>query len=79
MWRATPPLDTAVTGAYERGQYPVLEVAVHFDAAIGLYRSCGWSRVGEVTISFPDEPSLEPDVSVGPTPAQDKEAAVTRR
>ena len=68
-------LDTAVTGAHERGQHPILEVAVHFDAAIGLYESCGWSRVGEVTIEFPDEPSLERYVYVGPAPAQEKGAA----
>jgi ribosomal protein S18 acetylase RimI-like enzyme len=72
-------LDTAVTGAHERGQHPILEVAVHFDAAIGLYESCGWKRVGEVTIAFPDEPSLQRYVYVGPTPAQEKVAAVTRR
>jgi ribosomal protein S18 acetylase RimI-like enzyme len=72
-------LDTAVTGAYERGQHPILEVAVHFDAAIGLYESCGWNRVGEVTISFPDEPSLHRYVYIGPTPAQEQAAAVTRR
>jgi ribosomal protein S18 acetylase RimI-like enzyme len=72
-------LDTAVQGAHARGQQPILEVAVHFDAAIGLYESCGWARVGEVTIHFNEEPSLQRFVYVGPAPAHERAAAVTRR
>jgi ribosomal protein S18 acetylase RimI-like enzyme len=72
-------LETAVHGAHERGQQPILEVAVHFDAAIGLYESSGWSRVGEVTIQFGDEPSLQRYVYVGPTPTEEAGAAITRR
>lgn len=71
-------LDTAVNGAHERGQVPILEVAVHFDAAIGLYESCGWDRIGEVTIQFAQEPSLQRYVYVGPEPFEQR-AAVTRR
>src|ERR1700722_12958418 len=72
-------LDTAVRGAHERDQLPILEVAVHFDAAINLYESCGRSRVGEVTIRFPDEPDLQRYVYIGPTAARVNGAAVTRR
>ena len=71
-------LDTAVDGAHERGQVPILEVAVHFDAAIGLYESCGWDRIGEVTIQFAEEPSLQRYVYVGPEPVK-RRVAVTRR
>jgi GNAT superfamily N-acetyltransferase len=72
-------LETAVEGAHVRGQQPILEVAVHFDAAIGLYESSGWDRVGEVTIQFGEEPSLQRFVYVGPTPVADRAASVTRR
>ncbi len=61
----------------ERGQQPILEVAVHFDAAIGLYESSGWSRVGEVTIQFEDEPSLQRYVYVGPSPTDDAAEVTT--
>jgi GNAT superfamily N-acetyltransferase len=72
-------LETAVHGAHHRGQRPILEVAVHFDAAINLYESCGWSRVGKVTIQFGDEPSLDRYVYVGPTPVEQEAAALTTR
>jgi GNAT superfamily N-acetyltransferase len=72
-------LDTAVEGAHARGQQPILEVAVHFDAAIGLYESSGWDRVGEVTIQFDQEPSLQRFVYVGPTPAQDRAVSASGR
>jgi GNAT superfamily N-acetyltransferase len=61
-------LATAVADAHDRGRHPVLEVAVHFDAAIALYESCGWERIGQVTIVFDAEPALERYVYVGPAP-----------
>jgi len=70
-------LDTAVSGAHQRDQQPILEVAVHFHGAIGLYESCGWLRVGEVTIQFHDEPVLQRYVYVGPIPAQENAGALT--
>jgi ribosomal protein S18 acetylase RimI-like enzyme len=61
-------LATAVRDAHQRDRHPVLEVGVHHDAAIGLYESCGWRRMGEVTFRLDDEPSLPRYVYVGPAP-----------
>ena len=61
-------LATAVRDAHRRHRHPVLEVGVHHDAAIGLYESCGWRRVGEVTFHLDGEPSLRRYVYVGPPP-----------
>ncbi len=53
-------LDTAVPtpterhrAARPRGGHPARR------GAIGLYESCGWERVGEVTIELPGEPGLQ--------------------
>ena len=72
-------LETAAHGAHHRGQQPILEVAVHLGAAINLYESCGWSRIGMVTIRFADEPDLDSYVYVGPAPVEHRAAALTTR
>jgi GNAT superfamily N-acetyltransferase len=71
-------LAVAVADALGRGRQPILDVATHFDAAIGLYESCGWDRAGEVTIELSDEPSLQCYVYIGPAPGQDDGGPVTR-
>ncbi len=48
------------------------------DAAIGLYESCGWRRVGEVTLRLDGEPGLRRYVYVGPAPVG-TEPGLTRR
>jgi GNAT superfamily N-acetyltransferase len=72
-------LATAVHGAHRRGRQPILDVAVHFDPAITLYESCGWRRVGMVTLQFEDEPSLDCYVYVGPTPVEQQAVPLTTR
>jgi GNAT superfamily N-acetyltransferase len=47
-------LGTAVTEAHAIQRWPVLDVATHLDAAIALYESQGWTRVGAVTFRFRD-------------------------
>jgi ribosomal protein S18 acetylase RimI-like enzyme len=61
-------LETAVVRAHERGLWPVLDTAAHFDAAIELYESAGFERVGEVTFVLPDVPPHEGYVFIGPKP-----------
>jgi GNAT superfamily N-acetyltransferase len=61
-------LATAVHDAHHRGRQPILEVAVHFDAAIALYEYSGWQRIGQLTLDFDAEPALERYVYVGPAP-----------
>jgi GNAT superfamily N-acetyltransferase len=72
-------LDTAVDGAHERGEQPILDVATHLRGAISLYESCGWDRAGEVTIEVPNEPDLQCYVYVGPPPTDKSAVALTRR
>jgi GNAT superfamily N-acetyltransferase len=71
-------LATAVAGAHARNRRPILDVATHLDAAVGLYESCGWDRAGEVTIEFDDQPSLQCYVYIGPAPGQANRAPVTK-
>jgi GNAT superfamily N-acetyltransferase len=71
-------LATAVAGAHDRGRRPILDVATHLDAAVGLYESCGWERAGEVTIEFDDEPNLRCYVYVGPAPGPEDAGVTTR-
>jgi len=72
-------LERAAADAHGRGRQPVLDVATHFAAAVGLYESCGWVRAGAVTIEFDDAPRLDCYVYVGPAPARGTDGAVTRR
>ncbi len=72
-------LAAATDGAHRRALHPILEVAAHFDAAIALYESCGWQRVGAVTMDFDDEPDLDRYVYVGPAPVSEDAVGLTRR
>lgn len=49
-----------------RGLWPVLDVAKGLRGATALYESCGWVRVGEVTVRLPDGRDLEEFVYVAP-------------
>lgn len=71
-------LDTAVEAAHERGRQPILGVATHLEAAIGLYQSCGWDRAGAVTIPVDGEPDLGVYIYVGPAPADGRDVLTTR-
>jgi GNAT superfamily N-acetyltransferase len=52
-------LATAANAARQRGLWPVLDVASHFDAAIRLYERSGWVRIGTVTAHIPGDDPLE--------------------
>ena len=41
-------------------------MATHYEAAIALYDSCGWSNAGEVTMVFGDGIELQSYVYVAP-------------
>jgi GNAT superfamily N-acetyltransferase len=59
-------LTTASEEARQRGKWPILDVASDFQAANGLYQSCGWTRAGEVTVRISDSISFHEFVYVGP-------------
>ncbi len=59
-------LRAASEEAVARGLWPVLDVAKELRRAIALYESCGWVRVGEVTVRLPDGRDLEEFVYVAP-------------
>jgi GNAT superfamily N-acetyltransferase len=64
-------VDHAVAEAHRRERWPVLDVAAHFNRAIALYESCGWSCAGPVTFQFSDGTTLHEAHSVvylGPRP-----------
>jgi GNAT superfamily N-acetyltransferase len=46
-------LEVAASAAVERHRIPILDVASHFHAAVGLYERCGWVRLGEVEVPLP--------------------------
>jgi ribosomal protein S18 acetylase RimI-like enzyme len=52
--------------AVSRALWPVLDVAADLTGAIRLYESCGWVRVGAVTVTFRDGNSLDEYVYVAP-------------
>jgi GNAT superfamily N-acetyltransferase len=45
-------LKAAATHAVSRGLRPMLDVHSTLERAVGLYESCGWVRVGAVTVHF---------------------------
>ncbi len=61
-------LTTAADAGLARGLWPILDVAAHFGDAIRLYEKAGWTRVGRVTVAFPDDEPLEELVYIGPAP-----------
>lgn len=63
-------LGVAAQAAHARGRWPILDVARHFDAAIGLYERFGWARAGRVDVRFRDAEPLAEYVYIGPTPGQ---------
>ena len=63
-------LDVAAQAAHERGRWPILDVATHFDAAIGLYERSGWICAGRVSVAFRDAEPLAEYVYIGPTPGR---------
>jgi len=59
-------LEMASADAVARGLWPILDVATNLHAAIGLYETCGWTRLGAVTVRFADSWSLDEYVYLGP-------------
>jgi ribosomal protein S18 acetylase RimI-like enzyme len=59
-------LQTATDEARARGLEPILDVVTRHDAAIALYESSGWLRVGSVTLVLPDGSKLEEHVYRAP-------------
>jgi GNAT superfamily N-acetyltransferase len=62
-------LNAASSEAIGRGLWPILDVVTTFEAAVNLYESCGWARVGQVTFRFHDGGSVEEFIYVGPQEA----------
>lgn len=58
-------LEIATDGSWERGLWPVLDV-VGDAAAIALYERCGWTRAGEVTVTFGSGVTVDEVVFLGP-------------
>jgi len=61
-------LDTVVAEAHRRRLLPVLDVAPHLEAAMALYESAGFERVGEATFAFPGIGPRRVYVFIGPAP-----------
>ncbi|HXW82573.1 MAG TPA: GNAT family N-acetyltransferase [Acidimicrobiales bacterium] len=59
-------LTTATTAAVSRGLVPVLDVVTKNTAAMALYESMGWARVGTAVVQFHDGPVLDEVVYIGP-------------
>lgn len=62
----TALLDAASGDAAGSGLRPILDVATGLTAAIRLYESCGWIRIGAVTVPLDDGSSLDEFVYLGP-------------
>jgi GNAT superfamily N-acetyltransferase len=60
-------LSAASNDAGARGLQPILDVGTIFSAAINLYESAGWTRAGEVAVTF-REMVLYEYVYIGPSP-----------
>ncbi len=60
-------LETAAAHAVSRGLRPILDVVTHFQSAITLYESCGWTRVGMVTVALRDGNSIDEFVYFAPS------------
>jgi GNAT superfamily N-acetyltransferase len=59
-------LTTATTAARSRGLAPVLDVVTKNKAAMALYESMGWVRVGTAVVQFQDGSVLDEVVYIGP-------------
>ena len=59
-------LNAAASEASRRGRWPILDVVTTFEAAVNLYESCRWARVGQVTFRFHDGGSVDEFVYLGP-------------
>jgi GNAT superfamily N-acetyltransferase len=59
-------LSTATDAAVSRGLVPVLDVVTNNKAAMALYESMGWARVGTAVVNLPDGSTLDEVVYIGP-------------
>jgi GNAT superfamily N-acetyltransferase len=59
---------TAEARAVGRGLWPMHDVGTHFQSAIRLCESCGWTRAGRVTVPLPNESLLDEFVYLAPSP-----------
>ena len=59
-------LDAATAAAESRGLVPMLDVWVELRAAIAMYESAGWTRLGTVNVVLPSGPH-DVDVFVAPS------------
>jgi ribosomal protein S18 acetylase RimI-like enzyme len=59
-------LETAADSARERGLVPILDVVTRHDAAVSLYETSGWRRLGTVDFALPDGTILEEFVYAAP-------------
>jgi GNAT superfamily N-acetyltransferase len=72
-------LGTAVHGAHHRGLQPILEVAVHFDAAINLYESADGAEWGRSRSDSVTSPAWIATSTSDPTRVEEQAAALTTR
>jgi GNAT superfamily N-acetyltransferase len=59
-------LGTATSAAVSRGLVPVLDVVTKNRAAMALYESTGWARIGTAAVRLPDGSTLDEVVYLGP-------------
>jgi GNAT superfamily N-acetyltransferase len=59
-------LERAAAEAAARDLWPVLDVVTGLDGAVGLYETCGWTPVGQVTVRLGGHLSSDELVFVGP-------------
>jgi GNAT superfamily N-acetyltransferase len=59
-------LEVAASHAIELGLRPILDVVDRHEAAVKLYESSGWTRAGEVTVTFGPEVVINEFVFIGP-------------
>ena len=61
-------LETATQEAVRLGRRAVLDVVEEHKAALALYESCGWTRVGRVDLRLHGDLPLREFVYLAPTP-----------
>ncbi len=59
-------LGTVADAARARGLVPILDVWVELDAAIALYESCGWTKLGTIDARLPDGRLLTEHIFAAP-------------
>ena len=72
-------LQVAANNARGMGLRSILDVVVTYEAAIRLYESEGWGRVGTVQFPLPDGRTVDEHVYLSPIPATGPASALPSR